>query len=147
MNKLDRIRVAKPCPASWAEMKGDDKARHCSHCNLTVYNLTAMTRSEAEELIASRRDRLCIRYCRRTDGRVMTSDCPRGIRQVRRRRRLLFCGGLLALFANALGILPKGGGTPATSQETMGKLAYTEPQHIDGTYADPKEAPIMGDLK
>ncbi len=56
-----------------------DTVRHCDLCRLNVYNLSAMTRREAEDLIAQREafpeGRLCIQMTRRLDGTVVTRDC------------------------------------------------------------------------
>src|ERR1044072_6223074 len=88
-------------------MKGDDKVRFCSHCQQQVYNLTAMSREEAEKLLASR-SRLCLRYYRRDDGRIMTRDCPKGVNRVRR-QRIFMTGGLLAFLINlAIAAKPDG---------------------------------------
>jgi hypothetical protein len=81
---LDRISVASPCTASWDEMRGDDRVRFCGHCQLNVYNLSAMTRQAAEQLVAQREGRLCVRFYRRTDDTVLTPDCPRGLEALRR---------------------------------------------------------------
>jgi hypothetical protein len=40
---LSQIKIASPCAASWDEMRGDDRCRFCQHCQLNVYNLSAMT--------------------------------------------------------------------------------------------------------
>ncbi|HTL29613.1 MAG TPA: hypothetical protein VL282_10335, partial [Tepidisphaeraceae bacterium] len=48
---------------------------------LNVYNLSDMTRDEAEQLVSSREGRLCVRYCQRTDGGVVTRDCKGGLRK------------------------------------------------------------------
>lgn len=77
---LDNISVAAPCPASWEQMSGDDRVRHCAECNLNVYNLSELTKFEAERLIASREGRLCVRFFRRADGTILTRNCPRGLR-------------------------------------------------------------------
>src|SRR5690348_11198318 len=45
---LDRIQIASPCEASWDAMNGDDRVRFCGLCEKNVYNLSAMTRDEAE---------------------------------------------------------------------------------------------------
>ena len=82
---LDQAHIAKPCPASWDDMSGDDRSRHCSMCRLKVYNLSDMSDSEAEELLRERTGRLCVRYYLRPDGKVMTKDCPRGLRAFRQR--------------------------------------------------------------
>lgn len=82
---LDNIRVAAPCPMSWEQMTGDNRVRHCQECKLNIYNLSDMTRAEAERLIATREGRLCVHYYRRADGTILTRDCPRGLRAVTER--------------------------------------------------------------
>src|SRR5687768_5545433 len=84
-HRLDHIRVASPCNADWDEMIGNDRSRFCGQCNLNVYNLSSMTRAEAELLIGRTEGRLCVRYYRRTDGSILTKDCPVGLRAIRRR--------------------------------------------------------------
>jgi hypothetical protein len=59
-------------------MTGDDKARFCKSCRKNVYNLTLMTRHEAEALIQAKEGNLCVRFARRADGTVITNDCPVG---------------------------------------------------------------------
>lgn len=56
-------------------MEGDDRIRFCSDCKLNVYNLSGMTRVEAEELVATREGRLCVTFIRRFDGTIITKDC------------------------------------------------------------------------
>ncbi len=82
---LDNIEIATPCTASWEEMTGNDQTRYCSHCSLNVYNLSAMTREEATGIIAGAEGRVCVRLYRRTDGTVLTQDCPTGLRAARQR--------------------------------------------------------------
>ena len=66
-------------------MHGDERVRFCDQCELHVYNLSAMTRREAERLITSSEDRLCIRFHRRADGTILTQNCPVGLRALKRR--------------------------------------------------------------
>ena len=84
-NPLARVRVASPCKADWDEMIGTDRVRFCGQCSLNVYNLSAMTRDEAESIIAANEGRLCVRFYRRRDGSIITQDCPVGLRAVRAR--------------------------------------------------------------
>src|SRR6266850_3721115 len=84
-NQLDHVRVAAPCKADWDQMIGSDRVRFCGQCSLNVYNLSAMTRSDAESLIARTEGRLCVRFYRRSDGSIITKDCPVGLRAIRRR--------------------------------------------------------------
>jgi hypothetical protein len=72
---LEVIDIARPCPADWDEMRGDDQVRFCKHCSLNVYNLSAMSRDAAERLVAEREGKLCVRMYRRLDGTVVTDDC------------------------------------------------------------------------
>lgn len=82
---LDHVQVAKPCPASWEEMKGNDLVRFCSQCQLNVYNLSALTKLEAESLVTRSEGRLCVKFYRRADGTILTQDCPVGVRAFRKR--------------------------------------------------------------
>lgn len=83
---LTNLRIASPCPADWEKMVGDERVRHCAECNLNVYNLSAMTERQVQDLIAgSREKRLCARFYRRADGTVLTKDCPWGLRAMKRK--------------------------------------------------------------
>jgi hypothetical protein len=82
---LDNVHVAAPCPADWNKMAGDSHVRHCCECNLNVYNLSEMTRKEAENLIRTHEGRLCVRYYRRADGTILTQNCPVGLKALVRR--------------------------------------------------------------
>ena len=89
MNKftdpLSSIRVASPCPANWNEMYGNERKRFCAECKLNVYNLSGMTRDEAENLLIASEGQVCVRFFRRADGTVLTKGCPVGWRAVRQR--------------------------------------------------------------
>jgi hypothetical protein len=82
---LDNVRIASPCPALWSEMEGDNRLRHCKLCKLNVYDVSALNREEAEKMIRERSGRLCMRLYRRSDGRIITKDCPIGVAAVRKR--------------------------------------------------------------
>ena len=84
-SKFDRLRIASPCPISWDSMTGDNRVRFCGHCQLNVYNISELSRSEAQKLIASTEGGLCARLFRRDDGTILTKDCPVGLRALRRR--------------------------------------------------------------
>lgn len=105
---LDEIRIASPCPASWDEMPGDDRRRHCSGCDRDVYDLSALTADAALALVAAPGPRPCVRFFRRADGTMLTADCPVGAQAVRRRRRweaaaLGVGAAILAAVAAAIG--------------------------------------------
>ena len=75
INALD---VASPCRASWGDMAGDDRSRHCSQCDKSVYNIAAMTANEVADLIRESEGHFCGRLYRRRDGTVLSADCPVG---------------------------------------------------------------------
>src|SRR5262245_1344011 len=99
---LDEIRIASPCRVPWGSMQGDDRVRHCSECKLQVYNIAALPRDEAEELL-QRTGRLCLRLFRRSDGTVLTQDCPVGWRAVRRKAARLVAATAAMLSCLTLG--------------------------------------------
>lgn len=105
MSTLETLRIASPCPAKWDEMVGDEKVRFCASCRKSVYNLSSMTRREAEDLMASREGGLCALMYRRVDGTVLTADCPVGRRRrVARwlRRTAASIGAAVAVFGGQI---------------------------------------------
>jgi hypothetical protein len=113
---LQNVRVAAPCPAAWnemAEVEGN-RVKFCSGCQKRVYNLSAMGQAEAEGLLRRHEGHLCVRYYRRRDGTILTTDCPVGLKAARtlafRRAQvsfaacLLFCVGFAAYRASELSV-------------------------------------------
>lgn len=98
---LDNIRVATPCSADWAKMSGDERTRACAACNKNVYNISNMTRDEAQALIVEKEGKLCVRYYQRTDGTILLKDCSIGVG--RKRKRRLVAAGAAALLAGVGG--------------------------------------------
>jgi hypothetical protein len=122
---LEEVRIASPCSASWEEMTGDAQVRFCGKCAKNVYNLSEMTREEAEALLArneSSQGQVCVRLYKRKDGTVLTADCPVGVRKKRVRRILaataLTLGAGTTLTA-AAGFMMMGEPAPA---HRMGKM-------------------------
>ena len=103
---LDDVRIASPCDVSWSSMEGDSDVRYCSSCMKHVYNLSMMSRAEAEAVLgAAKATEVCVRLYRRADGTVITDDCPVGVRRRRFWRRtsgLAAAGILLAALGGIL---------------------------------------------
>jgi hypothetical protein len=99
MNKqnfdVDNFRVASPCSVGWETMSGDERVRRCHSCELNIYNISEMTKTEVENLITKREGRICIRLYKRADGTVLTKDCPVGFRAYQK-RAARFAGAALA---------------------------------------------------
>ena len=126
-NPLENIHIASPCPANWDEMYGDDRKRHCGACKMNVYNLSDMTRREAEDLLVNSEGRLCVRFFRRADGSILTQNCPVGWAKVKQRVSRV----ATAAFSMIAGLF---GGVFAFS------LLRDEPRHasVGELIADPK---------
>ena len=122
---LKGVRVASPCKADWEKMVGDERVRFCGQCSLNVYNLSGMTRREAERLVASAEGRLCVRYYRRADGSILTRNCPVGLRAVKQRVTRVAGAALSAVLGFFAGIGLDFGLTPAPppTVHTMGTIA------------------------
>jgi hypothetical protein len=137
---LNRVQIAKPCPARWEEMSGDERARFCAHCNKHVYNLSAMTTAEATALIREKEGRLCARFYRRLDGTMLTADCPVG-RAIARRAFTRAAARIAALaslvIAAACGKSPvRETGNIATAGIVVLRTPVTTNQHC---------TPLLGD--
>ena len=72
MIPLEQIKIASPCPANWDEMTGTEQVRFCLGCRKNVYNLSEMTRNEAQALVEEKEGRLCVRFYTRADGTMLT---------------------------------------------------------------------------
>ena len=82
---LERVEVAAPCHADWEKMQGDERARFCQDCKLSVYNLSDMSKVDAENLLHAYEGKgLCVRFFRRKDGTILTDNCPVGLRRLRK---------------------------------------------------------------
>ena len=98
---LDNLEIAAPCHVSWDGMTGDERVRHCQSCKCNVYNISEMSKKEAEEFIAQSEGRLCVRFYKRKDGTILTDNCPVGLRTL---KRFVYAktAGLAALFSGIL---------------------------------------------
>jgi hypothetical protein len=115
---LDNIRVAAPCSADWNAMTGDDRARHCGDCKKNVYNLSGMTREEAEALLIEKNGDVCVRYYQRHDGTILLADCVVGQKR-RRRRRWVAAGAATLLAGGAAGVAVRAHQTEASRPEVV----------------------------
>lgn len=82
-----KLRIASPCSASWEAMFGDERTRFCGECQKQVHDLTKMSAAEVDLFLLAHSGGACVRIFERADGRVLTEDCPVGVR--RRRARAL----------------------------------------------------------
>jgi 5-hydroxyisourate hydrolase-like protein (transthyretin family) len=130
-------------------MTGDNRVRFCDHCRLSVYNISELSRSEAEKLLTSSEGRLCTRLFRRADGTILTKDCPVGLRALRMRvsKRAAAVFAVIAsisaaVFGQQSAIKDeKSACTPQT------KITRVPSEHatnvLSGTVLDPNGAPVV----
>lgn len=135
---LNNLKVASPCSQDWNAMIGDSRKRYCGECKLNVYNLSGMSRAEAENLIVNSEGRLCVRFYQRADGTVLTEDCPVGWARVKERTKkyVTALASLIFSFFGALGLVTafhKSG-----EVTVMGDMAVSTPT----PKATPQETPI-----
>jgi hypothetical protein len=135
----------------WEQMTGNDRVRFCDYCHLNVYNISELSRVEAEQLIASNEGRLCARLFRRADGSVLTKDCPVGLRALRRRvakRTAALFAALVSLSAAVFGQDgSKTGKTECTPRTRITRLdASSDPNEkmLSGSVAGPIGVAIPG---
>jgi len=137
-NPLDNIKIASPCSADWSAMEGDDRRRFCGDCKLNVYNLSGMTRYDAENLLRLSEGRLCVRYFQRPDGTVLTEDCPVGWAKVKQRISLMAAAAFSLVISLFAGIFVMSSFRRNT--QVVGAIAYPRPTPT------PKTVPLMGNI-
>jgi hypothetical protein len=150
-NALDRVRIAAPCEAEWDEMRGDERVRFCQRCSLNVYNLSSMTRREAERLVTRTEGaRLCVRFYRRKDGTMLTRSCPVGFRALKRRASRITSATFAAIvsFLAGVGVVPKKEASPivATQQNLIAVPpvpATATEEMMGGAMYEPLDTPFV----
>jgi hypothetical protein len=160
-NPLSNLKIASPCSADWNEMVGDNRKRFCGDCKLNVYNLSGMSKTEAENLLTNAEGRVCVRFYQRADGTVLTEDCPVGWAKVKQRTKLFVtaAASLVFSFLGAIGLNAAFTGakefsfsipfvTP-TPERLMGAIAVkptpkATPKKNPTPKATPKNVPLMG---
>lgn len=128
---LENLRVASPCKANWDAMTGDDRVRFCDQCQKNVYDLSAMTRDEAERLLAEREGSMCVRLYKRADGTVITSDCPVGVRKKRVRLAVISTAAAAASAVAAFAFSRTTMMGDVGPSHTMGAIAVPDDQYVD----------------
>ncbi len=129
--RLAKLRVASPCQERWADMIGDDRVRVCDRCDRPVFDLSAMTRAQAEAVLGTHGIKPCVRFYRRADGTVKTADCPSDRPEPR-------AGAAAAVLAAGAAVMTGGAAHADTSDDT----AVDQPANHQ---AKPDEDFEMGD--
>ncbi len=132
---LQNLKIASPCSADWDAMLGDERKRFCGECKLNVYNLSGMTKYDAENLLRNSEGRLCVRYFERPDGTVLTQNCPVGWARVKQRT--------IAISAAAFALAISFFGTLVTFAMFGRKVDLGKRIPIPFTTPTPKKYPVV----
>ncbi len=147
---LDQVRVASPCDRDWNEMLGDDRVRYCLGCEKNVFNLSAMSREDAEQLLQERVGKdLCVRFYQRADGTILTEDCPVGVKRKRRKKLALAfaAAGATAMAATTLMMRTACKpmmGEPAVQQMAPSAVPTDEGHFVMGDVGPDEQVPVTG---
>jgi Carboxypeptidase regulatory-like domain/Ankyrin repeats (many copies) len=148
---LDRLTVTFPCSEDWDAMTGNEQVRFCSHCDLSVHNLSEMTRGEALALVRKSEGRLCVRYYRRPDATVQTLP----LHNIKRRASKIATSALTATLSLCSPALAQASSTTELPIQgrayVSGKRDGARPDEqtrpgatLEGVVLDPNEAVIVG---
>ena len=146
-NFLKNVTINSPCSADWNSMIGNDQVRFCEHCSLDVHNLSALTRSQAERLVARSKGRLCIRYHHDPAGRPATLPVGQKLYRISRRVTRLAAGAFTATLsvtsavAQSSSNFQAGNANPANATQPVARWALGA--SIAGTITDQNGAVIQ----
>lgn len=140
ITRLESINIPSPCEADWDSMQGNDLVRFCSHCNLSVHNLSALTRKQALRLVAESEGRLCVRYYRKPSGEILNA-IPYRLHQIKRRASRLAAGAFtaaLSLSASVSAQTPSSSSSPDTNAPSVSASADEETEADEKIASPPK---------
>jgi hypothetical protein len=143
---LNNLIIPTPCSADWNSMVGNDQVRFCEHCSLHVHNLSALTRNQAERLVAQANGKLCVRYIRDPAGRPALLPVAQKLHRIGRRVSQLAAGAFTASLSVSSALAqerfaPSGAGRLAVAEAGA---SWSARSSITGTVIGPGGAVISG---
>lgn len=142
---LDSISIAAPCSVGWDNMSGTEKIRFCNQCSKNVYDISAMSESEALKLLAAQETAPCLRLFRRTDGTIIFDNCPVGLRRVRNgiKTSMKFVSTIIATIISSVAAFAKDEVKP-TSPGIRFDWTLSENGHTQPVYEKPIDQKPQG---
>ena len=147
-NFLNNLTITSPCTAEWNSMIGNDQVRFCEHCNLDVHNLSLMTRSQAQRLVARSNGRLCVRYHQDPAGQPLTLPVGQKLHRIGRHVSKIAAGAFTATLSITSAVAQNsassqsGNSNPPTATQASSRWALSS--SIAGTITDQNGAVIPG---
>lgn len=143
---INNLRIASPCPMLWSDMQHtqEEAVRFCGDCRKNVYDVSKMSAQETALLLQKSEINgvsTCMQLYRRADGKLITDDCPIGLRRIRdgfQKVRSLAAAFIVFLYAQS--VFAQGKNLSAQNKPTLtrGKVAVP----MGGIIAAPSQ--IMG---
>lgn len=124
---LDSLVIASPCSVPWDAMQGDDRKRLCCGCSKNVFNISDMSKKEAQSFLLENGTTQCMIFRRRFDGTIITDDCPVGLRKIRNACRAVYraAASFVVLLLAAPGGMAQGTTAGATRSNSKGSNSGT----------------------
>ena len=94
----DRNLVPVPCPEDWDRLSPEERGHFCATCQTKVWDISSMTKAEADTLVREQAGDLCVSYRERADGSVIYKPEP-VVPAQRLLRRLPAAAGLSLMLA------------------------------------------------
>ncbi len=118
---LRRISIEKPCSASWDQMTGNDQVRFCGHCELSVTQVSKLSRAKAVKLVKQSKGRLCLRIERTPLGDIVTRPAVQKLYTISRRASRFAAGAFTAVLSLSTAAYAQSSGTsvPADDQPVV----------------------------
>src|ERR1044072_8689352 len=148
--QLELLQIPKPCPSDWENMIGNERKRYCTECHKYVYNLSAMTRREAEVLIEDSQGKVCARFTRLPDGQILTHEPPITLHRINRRPSPIAAALVTALISLSPAVAaPQSSHTNVVTQAAANKKKPSAPPNnptasLSGIVGDYQNAAIVG---
>lgn len=114
---LRRISIEKPCSASWEQMTGNDQVRFCGHCELSVTQVSKLSRAKAVKLVKQSKGRLCLRIERTPLGDIVTRPSVQKLYSISRRASRIAAGAFTAVLSLSTAAYAQSSGTAAPADE------------------------------
>jgi hypothetical protein len=148
LRSLDRLVISNPCNADWDAMSGNDRVRFCEHCELSVTNLSRMTRYEAMRLVARSQGRLCVRFVQGPGGKILAT-APEKIYRISRRVSRITAGAFTAALSLSTAAAQNSSISPGEARrETAAVMMPAVPREpgagLSGVITDPTGAVVAG---
>jgi len=147
-NFLNNMTIPSPCTADWNSMIGNEQVRFCEHCSLEVHNLSLMTRSQAERLVAKSNGRLCVRYHYDPASKPRNLTAPQKLHHISRRVSRIAAGAFSATLSITSAMAQNSTTSQTPNVDTAGatqpNTRWTARSSIAGKITDQNGALIPG---